>query len=129
MVTYREGGVVEWRRRDQFAGRYRRCCDCRVDGCGGYGANEEIPVFWGVVSRELGWGKCSLRWRSMLMAVAKAEGLATVDPLLRVVVAFSVVRTEPVELIFCASEKAAVSSQAMHKESFMAKTREKNNVN
>jgi hypothetical protein len=74
-------------------------------------------------------GKCSLRWRSMLMAVAKAEGLATVDPLLRVVVAFSVVRTEPVELIFCAREKTAVSSQAMHKESFMAKTREKNNVN
>lgn len=63
------------------------------------------------------------------MAVAKAEGLATVDPLLRVVVAFSVVRTEPVELIFCAREKAAVSSQTMHKKTFMAKAREKNNVN
>ena len=63
------------------------------------------------------------------MAVAKAEGLATVDPLLRVVVAFSVARTEPVELIFCAEEKAAVSGQTMHKESFMAKSREKNNVN
>ena len=65
----------------------------------------------------------------MLIVVAKAEGFATVDPLLAVVVAFSVVRTEPVELMTCANEKPAVSSQPMHKESFMAKTREKNNVN
>ena len=55
----------------------------------------------------------------MLMVVANAEGLATEEPLFTVVVAFSVARTEPVELMFAASENSAIS-RARVNEIFMA---------
>lgn len=64
----------------------------------------------------------------MLMVVAKAEGLATVEPLSTVVVAFSVVRTEPVELMFAASENPAVRKVNV-KESFMTARSAENSVN
>ena len=45
----------------------------------------------------------------MLMVVVNADGLATEEPWFTVVVAFSVARTEPVELMLAASENSAVS--------------------
>jgi hypothetical protein len=46
----------------------------------------------------------------MLILVENAEGLATEEPLLTVVVAFSVARTEPVELISAASENPVANN-------------------
>lgn len=53
------------------------------------------------------------------MVVANAEGLATGVPFLTVVVAFSVVRTDPVELIVAAREKPTVSNKWAQRVSFM----------
>jgi hypothetical protein len=57
----------------------------------------------------------------MLMVVANAEGLATGVPLLMVVVAFSAVRMDPVELpvVSAACEILAVSKRIDPAESFM----------
>ena len=53
------------------------------------------------------------------IVVAKADGFATEDPLLIVVVAFSVAITDPVELISVARERLAVSNPTVKLRSFM----------
>lgn len=60
------------------------------------------------------------------MGVANADGFATGDPLLAVVVAFSVSRRDPVELDAAASVRPAISRQ-MFEESFIARTGERDN--
>jgi hypothetical protein len=82
------------------------------------GTYKEVPVLWTNVTEELKSGSEKVRWTSMLMVVVNAEGLATEEPLLIVVVAFSVASTEPVELIFCASENPAGSNGKIN-ENFM----------
>ena len=72
--------------------------------------------------------KWEVRWTSMLILVANAEGLATEEPLFTVVVAFSEARTEPVELTFCARENPAVSTVNV-KGSFMAAELAGNGIN
>jgi hypothetical protein len=68
------------------------------------------------------------------MAVAKADGFATEDPLLTVVVAFSVRITVPVELIMlvesilAATERPACSSQ-VRKRRFIATARGRDRLN
>jgi hypothetical protein len=59
----------------------------------------------------------------MLIVVANAEGFATEEPLLAVVVAFSWAITEPVELTSAARERLGIRSNALRLESFIAGTR------
>ncbi len=55
----------------------------------------------------------------MLTVVANEDGFATGVPFFAVTVAFSVVSTDPVELIFAACEKVAVSNQTVQDMNFM----------
>ena len=55
----------------------------------------------------------------MLIVVANAEGLATEEPLLAVVVAFSWAITDPVALESAASERLGIRSNTLQPESFM----------
>lgn len=74
------------------------------------------------------WDQEFLRLRSMLIVVAKAEGFATEEPLLAVVVAFSWTITDPVALGSAASEILGDRSNAIQLESFMAGTRRERNM-
>jgi hypothetical protein len=59
----------------------------------------------------------------MLIVVVNAEGFATEEPLLAVVVAFSWAITEPVELGSVARERLGIRSSTLRLESFIAGTR------
>jgi hypothetical protein len=100
-----------------------RCClDGGVDSRCLHRADEEIPVFCLAISIpgiEVG-RKWLSRLRSILTVVANAEGFGTEEPLLTVVVAFSLAMTDPVGLAVVARERPGARSKVLQLESFIA---------